>query len=133
MRLRFDYKKAIESQCDSVNLQSSRKIFRDICKNLTDDFLPPIDREDIAMLSYSLLRISELSELTDKSEFKNQFIGLKIIVEGLFKKSKTCGDDIRRLMEINMSFNAKNNSAEVLKREFADFYKNALFAYFKNL
>ena len=145
------YLKAFESQCKSalkINAENSNKIFNDICNRLTDDFLPPIDREDIAELSLILLNIEALSSSFDNSlsaEFSvrnllnTQLNELYGIIEGLIKKKKTCGDEIRRLIAINnkceieLRRKSKNYNALNLNNALKEFLKCANRSFFKNL
>ena len=145
------YLKAFESQCKSalkINAENSNKIFNDICNRLTDDFLPPIDREDIAELSLILLNIEALSSSFDNSlsvEFSvrnllnAQLNGLYGIIEGLIRKKKTCGDEIRRLIAINnkceIELRRKSNNYNALNMNNAlkEFLKCANRSFFKNL
>ena len=145
------YLKAFESQCKSalkINAENSNIIFNDICNRLTDDFLPPIDREDIAELSLILLNIEALSSSFDNSlsaEFSvrnllnTQLNGLYGIIEGLIKKKKTCGDEIRRLIAINnkceieLRRKSKNYNALNLNNALKEFLKCANRSFFKNL
>ena len=145
------YLKAFESQCKSalkINAENSNKIFNDICNRLTDDFLPPIDREDIAELSFILLNIEASSSSFDNSlsvEFSvrnllnAQLNGLYGIIEGLIRKKKTCGDEIRRLIAINnkceIELRRKSNNYNALNMNNAlkEFLKCANRSFFKNL
>ena len=145
------YLKAFESQCKSalkINAENSNKIFNDICNRLTDDFLPPIDREDIAELSLILLNIEASSSSFDNSlsvEFSvrnllnAQLNGLYGIIEGLIRKKKTCGDEIRRLIAINnkceIELRRKSNNYNALNMNNAlkEFLKCANRSFFKNL
>ena len=145
------YLKAFESQCKSalkINAENSNKIFNDICNRLTDDFLPPIDREDIAELSFILLNIEASSSFFDNSlsaEFSvrnllnAQLNGLYGIIEGLIRKKKTCGDEIRRLIAINnkceIELRRKSNNYNALNMNNAlkEFLKCANRSFFKNL
>lgn len=145
------YLKEFESLCKSalkINAENSNKIFNDICNRLTDDFLPPIDREDIAELSFILLNIEASSSSFDNSlsvEFSvrnllnAQLNGLYGIIEGLIRKKKTCGDEIRRLIAINnkceIELRRKSNNYNALNMNNAlkEFLKCANRSFFKNL
>ena len=145
------YLKEFESLCKSalkINAENSNKIFNDICNRLTDDFLPPIDREDIAELSLILLNIEASSSSFDNSlsvEFSvrnllnTQLNGLYGIIEGLIRKKKTCGDEIRRLIAINnkceIELRRKSNNYNALNMNNAlkEFLKCANRSFFKNL
>lgn len=130
--------KILESQCEAIankkDLKEARTAFCDICKNLSCDFLPPIDREYIAVISYSLLNIASKSkDIYYPDEIKKQIVSLKPLLNSLFAKNKTCGDEIRRLTEINFNFKSNDIKLNLLNDSFADFYKCVLSAYFGNL
>lgn len=145
------YLKAFESQCKSasnVNDENSEKIFNDICKKLTDDFLPPIDREDIAELSFILLNIETVASsfnnslslgISIKNLLNTQLNGLYGIIEGLIKKKKTCGEEIRRLIAVNnkceteLRRKSNNEKALNLNNALKEFFKCANRSFFKNL
>ncbi len=121
MKLKFDYLSALECQCDAIisgDISSSRRKFTEICKNLVSDFLPPIEREDIAALSYSLYDIA-CSGFREKKNVNE----MKKVINGIFTKRKNCGEDFRRQID-----NINDDSSAV-----KNFYKIALFVYFKNL
>lgn len=145
----FDYASALERQCE-IALKSfsgeraadSQRLFAEICKRLTKDFLPPVDREDIAALSYELLKIGmECKKYFDSLKgrmpddgIKKQLEFLPIIINGILGKKKTCGDDIRRLMDMNLkSAETANGNAANLNCVLDDFIKTANSAFFKNL
>ncbi|MGN0547716.1 MAG: hypothetical protein ACI4I3_10320 [Acutalibacteraceae bacterium] len=146
------YLKALESQCRSVTKQNkaenSDKVFNDICIRLTDDFLPPIDREDIAELSFILLNIENAASsfnnslsggISVKNLLNTQLNGLFNIIEGLIKKKKTCGEEIRRLIAVNnkceIELRRKSNieNALNLNNALKEFLKCANRSFFKNL
>lgn len=146
------YLKAFESQCKSVTQQNetenSEKIFNYICKRLTEDFLPPIDREDIAELSFNLLIIETADSsfnnslsggISVKNLLNTQLNGLYGIIEGLIKKKKTCGEEIRRLIavnnkcEIEIRRKSNNENALNLNNALKEFLKCANRSFFKNL
>ncbi len=145
----FDYAGLLNRQCEiavkSVSGEkygSSESIFSQVCKRLTKDFLPPIDREDIAALSYTLFDINikceeYFSSLKGKcpcAEIKKQLDFLPVITSGLLSKKKTCGDDIRRFIAMNSECRKSADSkAASLNNAFADFIKIAHSAFFKNL
>lgn len=138
MMFRFDYAKLLEEQCGCVypqtDLKRSKSIFCEICRNLTRDFLPPVEREDIAAISFSLVDItSNIKAISYPDEINKQLVSLKYTVRGLFEKRKTCGDDIRRHMEINLSFRSPNLEIMLLNEALSDFFKTVLCAYFRNL
>ncbi len=135
---RFDYLKLLEEQCNCVypqtDLKRSKSIFCEICRNLNRDFLPPIEREDIAAISFSLVDItSNINAKTFPDDIIKQLISLRHLLKGLFSKSKACGDDIRRLMEINVNFKNSNLEIVLLNEALSDFLKTVLCAYFRNL
>lgn len=150
MKILFDYTRILMRQCELAFLafdgksgvDSSRKLFEEICKRLAKDFLPPIDREDIASLSFCLLKITiKAKEYSKKTKVKNEVLkeqlsALSLISESVLSKTKTCGEDIRRLISANlMCAEAVENSdcAESLNASIAEFLKTANTAYFKNL
>ena len=136
---RFDYLKALCEQCDAVDLQSvnlrlSLAKFSEICKNLSHDFLPPIERSDIAALSYSLINVAQkASGVKNKIEFQNQIQSLKKITKGIFEKNKACGESIRRLMEINIEFKSDNREKVLFNEALMNYWKTAMSSYFGNL
>ena len=145
------YLKAFESQCKSVSYMNAEKsdiFFNEICNRLTDDFLPPIDREDIAELSFILLNIetstysfnNSLSVgISVKNLLNTQLNGLYGIIEGLIKKKKTCGEEIRRLIAVNnkceteLRKKSNNENALNLNNALKEFFKCANRSFFKNL
>lgn len=145
----FDYAAMLERQCE-IALKSffgektgnSQKLFAEICKKLAKDFLPPVDREDIAALSYELLEVNikcekyfnSLKGRNPNQGIKKQLDFLPNITNGLLGKKKTCGDDIRRLVDMNLECgkSADSNAAE-LNGVLANFIKTANSAFFKNL
>ena len=156
MKSAFDYRRNLEIQCDCitdafVNKADSsvcNKTFDKICKSLQSDFLPPIDRDDIAILSYALLRIfncvclfNENNVNVFKNEILNQLGLIKTIASELLGKRKTCVENIRRLSEKNIECErkimlSKYNDKEyalILNCSIAEFLKYALVSYFKNL
>lgn len=138
MIFRFDYLKALEAQCDAIihkkDLNESRSAFSEICKNLVRDFLPPIEREDIAAISYALVDIAAKAEnLPYPDEIKKQIDSFKPLLNNLFSKNKACGDDIRRLVEININFKSSDSKLVLLNGSLSDFYKTVLAAYFGSL
>lgn len=166
MRLNFDYEGALVCQCECVvnefnsleGVNACGMRFSEICRKLNKDFLPPIDREDIASISYSLLECARAAKLyctgadTNEAVFgdlSKQLKGLKPTVIALIGKKKACGDEIRRLMNINNECREKifaqlngkgyNSSiakylrAERLNCAVSDFLQAAQNAYYKNL
>lgn len=138
MLLRFDYLKSLENQCDIIcpkaDLKRSESIFCEVCRNLSKDFLPPIEREDIAAISYSLVDITSKAVRSEyPDEIKKQITSLKLIIKDVFTKSKTCGEDIRRLVEINVNFKSGDNELKVLNKALSDCFRTILCAYFRNL
>lgn len=138
MLFRYDYLKSLEAQCDYIypqrNLKQVKTVFCDVCRNLNRDFLPPIDRKDIAAVSYSLVDIaSKINNKDYPDEIKKQLVSLKSIIKSMFEKSKTCGEDIRRLIEINIEFKSNDADSRILNDALSDFLKTVLCAYFGNL
>lgn len=138
MTFRFDYLKLLEEQCDcvypSADLKRTKSVFYEICKSLNRDFLPPIEREDIAAISYALVDItSNIKVKNYPDEIKNQFLSFKKILKCLFSKNKACEDNIRRLMEINVNFKNPDLEIMMLNEAVSDFLKTVLCAYFRNL
>lgn len=150
------YQKNLETQCDSIirifNGEKDnglcKKRFNSVCQNLASDFLPPIDREDIAVLSLKLLNIFnrtsiyyEMNSSLQKEELLVQLGYIKQIVTELFGKRKTCGEIIRRQIEKNLvcenlivkSKSVDRECALALNRSIGEFLKYSLSAYFKNL
>ncbi|MDY6015985.1 MAG: hypothetical protein SPI97_00005 [Oscillospiraceae bacterium] len=110
--------------------------------------MPPIDREDIAELSLILLNIEASSSSFDNSlsvEFSvrnllnTQLNGLYGIIEGLIRKKKTCGEEIRRLIAINNKCEielrrmSNNYNALNMNNALKEFLKCANRSFFKNL
>lgn len=131
-----------------MNAEKSDIFFNEICNRLTDDFLPPIDREDIAELSFILLNIetstysfnNSLSVgISVKNLLNTQLNGLYGIIEGLIKKKKTCGEEIRRLIAVNnkceteLRKKSNNENALNLNNALKEFFKCANRSFFKNL
>ncbi len=117
-------------QCEllcSGNSESylSRNIYFDVCQKLEKDFLPPIEREDIASISFVLYRLTFLSDI-NKTIFKD----FGSVIDDLINKKKTCGENIRRLIKTYSDFKFKTNSEESL---FFELIKLINEAYFKSL
>ncbi len=144
MKIVYDYAKSLARQCElacsafdgKISQCSSERLFIEISKRLTKDFLPPIDREDIAALSFSLLEIAASAQSCQNSDsggmLKKQLEGLSGAVNGLINKTKTCGDEIRRLININVEC-SQLIGTNALNKAISDFLKIANSAYFKNL
>ncbi len=148
MNIKADYGEILEKQCSEIrNIILNRKsefsgsvYYSEICKRLTKDFLPPIEREDIALISYSLLEIcrNALNLKADGESFtaklREQADMLSKTVKGVLQKNKACGEDIRRLVNINFECGKScSRSAEKLNYSFRDFILAVQTAYFKNL
>lgn len=136
--IKYDYLKTLECQCDVIlqkrDSKESISAFGVICKNLSRDFLPPIAREDLAAISYSLVDVSVKSkDIVFSDEIKKQINSLKPLLNSLFSKNKTCGDEIRRLIEININYNNSEKNIVMLNKTLSDFYKSVLLAYYGNL
>ena len=133
MKLLFDYSSLLESQCKYAlesywgnrKSKSSYIIFERISKQLVKDFLPPIDREDVAAVSYSLYYVSVKAEVCNyKDDNLNQQIKfLSDITDELIKKKKTCGELIRRLIDINMNYKTENEYCMDLNSAIGEFLK----------
>lgn len=145
MKIIFDYGHSLARQCEiacaafesKTASASSERIFTEISKRLTKDFLPPIEREDIASLSFSLLEITAKAkqcscQSSEKGLLKKQLDGLSDVVQGLVNKTKTCGDNIRRLININLECSELFDNC-ALNSAISEFLKIAQTAYFKNL
>lgn len=144
-----DYADLLEKQCEFAlksilgeKASGSEYVFSEICKRLTKDFLPPVEREDIASLSYALFDISKKCDgyaLARKGRecdgiIRKQIEFLPAITNGILKKKKTCGDDIRRFININSECEKTvDGDAAKLNAALADFIKTAYSAFFKNL
>lgn len=136
-----EYKRLSEMQCDLIaeKLKGKndngrcRQCFNQICKKLSTDFLPPLNREDLSAISYSLYEICNC--ISEKDAIKSDRLSAQIndyksILDGLFTKKKTCRDEIHRLIDIN--FNCCEGN-EMLNRKLSDLLKLTLEIYFKNL
>lgn len=145
----YDYADILCRQCELISkaLYGEKsdvavKLFSEISKRLTKDFLPPIEREDIAAVSYALLEINiKAMEYSDSLRgaapninIKKQTDFLPVIIIGLLGKKKTCGDDIRRFIDMNIESGKHCNlNAVSLNKALTDFIKTANSAFFKNL
>ncbi len=150
MKFPVDYAKLLIRQCElacsafeekSVS-DLSQKVFREIYKHLTIDFLPPIDREDIAALSYDIFEIQTKCETYFgknkcrilNSKIKEQLDLMPYIIKGLLEKKKTCGDDIHRFIILNTAYGKVADSSSIqINDSLAGFIKTAYSAFFKNL
>ena len=148
MKLREDYSDIMSKQSEEIKMLfdgkksavSGAALFSKICRFLTKDFLPPIEREDIAALSYSLYEISVNAEEFDKSiaveKLKTQITALKPIACGVIKKGNACEEEIRRQIDINFEcakIVSGNKCAEKLNDSLMNFWKTAQNTFFKNL
>lgn len=143
MKLLFDYSSLLELQCKYAHesysgvkkSDSSRIAFERICKHLVKDFLPPVDREDVAAISYSLYIVAVNGEICSYKDGKlnQQLSFLSDITDALINKKKTCGDLIRRLIDININYSSENECCKKLNSSIEDFLKIVNTAYFKNL
>lgn len=148
MKSSEQYLKLFESMCKLIQSDFEKEnpndLFNKICIKLTEDFLPPIDREDLAELSLILLKICRIKYNFDRlgEGVRRQINELYKITEGLIKHKKTCGEDIRRLIILNIKCenelinaeNSKNRETELrINRELFHFFKYANYAFFKNL
>ena len=87
--------------------------------------MPPIEREDIASISFVLYRLTFFSDI-NKTIFKD----FGSVIDDLINKKKTCGENIRRLIKTYSDFKFKTNSEESL---FFELIKLINEAYFKSL
>lgn len=152
MKYGSGYLEILLKQCESVKDIFENKTnnftgsfnYSEICKRLTKDFLPPIEREDIAAISYALLEIgrrsldfySEGGRATE--EIKEQVDALPRLTADVIEKKKTYGEDIRRLVNINFKcgrfFEKSGSQAGMrLNNSFRDYILAVQTAYFKNL
>lgn len=152
MKYTFGYLEMLLKQCAGIKTVFEKKEgnysigseYSEICKHLTKDFLPPIEREDIAAISYSLLEIGRRAvdycffgeEITP--ELKEQTEALPKLVSAVMEKKQACDDDIRRLVDVNFkcgnSFeNSDNKYGRLLNNSLRDFLLAIQTAYFKNL
>ena len=93
MKRNNDYLEILLKQCDEIKeiLNSGKKAscasvcYGEICQRLTKDFLPPVEREDIASISYALLetcrRCSEYALTNNKTNENIQYTNCIKIVE----------------------------------------------------
>ena len=134
--MKSDYTVLLSAMCDGVYQQLSggrctfkmHEIFNEICHKLRNDFLPPVEREDIASIAFDLLSVyayAQRKEITDNrgSEMMNN---IKKAIEELVSKRKTCGECIRRLVE---NQTRENRGVDILER----LVKTVYIAYFRNL
>lgn len=135
--LKYDYLKLLESQCDAIidkDIKKSKSSFSAVCRSLTRDFLPPFERADIAAISFSLLDIAvKAKDVVYPDTIRRQIVMMKELLNTFFKKKKTCGDDIRRAIEINLDFKTQNQSLSALNVSLNEFFRLLLSAYFANL
>lgn len=135
--LKYDYLKLLESQCDAIidkDINKTKSAFSAVCRSLTRDFLPPLERADIAAISFSLLNIAiKAKDTVYPDAIRKQMILQKGLINSLFKKKKTCGEDIRRAIEINSDFKTQNQSLLTLNASLNEFFRLLLSAYFANL
>ena len=142
MKINNDYLFLIQKQISCVfsdlksgnSAEKSKRIFEDICKKLEKDFLPPIEREDIAALSHVLYELSLTAGKSIPNEkIRHQISLISDAVRELFEKKKSCGELIRRIININSDFRAVNESDSKLNAKISEFLKKLNEAYYKNL
>lgn len=136
MKYKNDYLSLLKKQCDCIlsGGSNSEKVFEDICLRLEKDFLPPIEREDIASISMHLLDISRLSENKKiNAAIKKRIDLIARIIEELLNKKKTCGENIRRLIALNSEFRAETLNEEKIDIELKSLTGRLNEAYFRNL
>ena len=142
MKISNDYLSLIKRQYDYIfsDLKSedvsdkSKILFDDICKKLEKDFLPPIEREDIAAISCLLYEMG----LEDKRKILNEKLKyqIKLAAEAtkeLFEKKKSCGETIRRIISVNAEFRASNESELKFNSLISVLLRKLNEAYYKNL
>lgn len=152
MKTNSDYLFVLIKQCDEINDIIKSKIkpsspsvhYGEICKRLTKDFLPPIEREDIAAISYSLLEIGRrCSEFISGNNTLNDNLNYQIkllpmLTKNVIEKKKTCEDELRRFVNVNFKCGNefeehKNQSGILLNNSLRDFILAIQTAFFKNL
>ena len=118
--------------------------YGEICKKLTKDFLPPIEREDIAAISYALLEtgrrcteyIKSNIDINDNIEY--QINRLNELTKSVIEKKKTCEDEIRRFVSVNFKCGNEferidNKTGVMLNNSLRDYILAIQTAFFKNL
>ena len=138
-----EYQRLLENQCEQIilNVKGIKDIIKCkqdynlICQKLSSDFLPPINREDIVCISVTLLDICYCLKFTNVNNdlIISQIKNYKEIIGGIFSKRKTCGDEIRRLIENNFKYKYSNNELMDINRMIRELLKLTLVIYFKNL
>ena len=109
-------------------------LFEDICRRLEKDFLPPVEREDIAAISLHLLDISRIYKKEKLSAAIKKQLDLTVrVIEELFNKKKTCGENIRRLIALNLEFRAETLNEEKINIQIKSLIVRINEAYFRNL
>ena len=140
--MNYDYLNLIRKQLNCIisdlkngdSIEKSKEIFEEICKKLEKDFLPPIEREDIAGISYVLLEISQMSKRTILNErIKRQINLISEAVCELFEKKKSCGETIRRIININFDFSSADETDLKMNALISKLMKELNEAYYKNL
>jgi len=156
LKLSLGYCKYLDDQCEEIIKAFSNGSGGDLCAkqfevtfhNLKDDFLPPVDREDIASLSLMLYYIcvsakeyyQNKSDL-QKNDLYSQLNLIRQVTKEFMTKRKTCEESIRRLTEKNIVCKMKIDKSKASQRECAlnlndcisDYIKCIVSAYFKNL
>lgn len=146
------YLEILIKQCDEIKEIFNGKLkpssasvhYGEICKRLTKDFLPPIEREDIAAISYALLetgrRCTEYikSNIVINDNIEYQINRLNELTKSVIEKKKTCEDEIRRFVNVNFKCGNefekdKNQSGINLNNAMRDFIIAIQTAFFKNL
>ena len=117
----------------SINSEeNSKRIFEDICQKLEKDFLPPIEREDIAGISHLLFEMS-VNSFKPNVKLNYQMDLICDVISEIFDKKKTCGEKIRRLININSDFRPVNDSDLRANAMISDLLKKLNETYYKNL
>lgn len=152
MKRNNDYLEILLKQCDEIKeiLNSGKKAscasvcYGEICQMLTKDFLPPVEREDIASISYALLetcrRCSEYVSTNNKTNenILYQINQLHCLTKCVLEKKKTCEDEIRRFVSVNFKCGNEferidNKTGVMLNNSLRDYILAIQTAFFKNL
>lgn len=134
--MKSDYTVLLSAMCDGVSQQLScgrctfkmHGIFNEICIKLRNDFLPPVEREDIAAIAFDLLCVyanAQRNGVADNFSIETMN-NVKKAIEELVAKRKTCGESVRRLVE---NQTRENRGADILE----SLVKTVYIAYFRNL
>ncbi len=136
MKNRNDYLPLIKKQCDCIcsGGSNSATLFDEVCRKLEKDFLPPIEREDIASISLNLFEISRNCRKEKLGDgIKKQIELTAMVIEELLNKKKTCGENVRRLIALNSDFRAGTLNEEKINVQIKFLLGRINEAYFRNL